>query len=350
VEEQMEKTGPLPRQRAAPAPPAAAPSSPQALLRLGWRAISRLVNGLFAHNAFETAASIAFWFFLSLVPLLVFIGWLLGRLVRAQGIDALLQPALEVAPISAEQLLRTELGRMAQSNSAPLAPVSVLGFLWTSSSGLHNLMDIIEIAVKVPRRPWWKQRAIALAWVFLGLLTVAGLGWGLVRVELSLHSSLEVPALVSSADAPAPPADQAASARPPRPGRDPAAVPPPRAPPVRGRIRQRVAGLLQGPWEKALAALATLAVGITFLAAFYRFAVEHPTGVRRHAFPGAFAAAVSWLGLSWGFGTYVSSLGNYAVYYGSVAAVAVLLIWLYLTSLTLVIGAEVNAQLEGIRE
>ena len=75
-----------------------------------------------------------------------------------------------------------------------------------------------------------------------------------------------------------------------------------------------------------------------------------PTGVRRHAFPGAFAAAISWLAVSWGFGTYVSSLGNYAVYYGSVAAVAVLLIWLYLTCLCFILGVEVNAMLERRRQ
>src|SRR5438445_7670925 len=56
------------------------------------RPIQRLVHGLLAHNAFETAASIAFWFFLSLVPLLVFVGWLLGRVVQSKGADTLLDP------------------------------------------------------------------------------------------------------------------------------------------------------------------------------------------------------------------------------------------------------------------
>ncbi len=54
--------------------------------------------------------------------------------------------------------------------------------------------------------------------------------------------------------------------------------------------------------------------------------------------------------VSWAFGNYAVSIGDYALYYGSLAAVAVLLVWLYLTSLTLVIGAEVNAQLEGLRD
>ena len=46
----------------------------------------------------------------------------------------------------------------------------------------------------------------------------------------------------------------------------------------------------------------------------------------------------------------MKTIGHYAVYYGSLATVAVILLWLYLTSLALVVGAEVNAQLEGVRE
>ena len=49
------------------------------------------------------------------------------------------------------------------------------------------------------------------------------------------------------------------------------------------------------------------------------------------------------------FEAYALSIADYALYYGSLAAVAVLLVWLYLTSLSLVLGAEMNAQLEGLR-
>jgi len=93
-----------------------------------------------------------------------------------------------------------------------------------------------------------------------------------------------------------------------------------------------------------------LVTGAAFLAGFYRYAVEHPAGVRRRVWPGAVAAIVSWLIVSSAFGNYAVSIADYALYYGSLAAVAVLLIWLYLTSLTLVVGAEVNAQLEGLRD
>jgi membrane protein len=97
------------------------------------------------------------------------------------------------------------------------------------------------------------------------------------------------------------------------------------------------------------AALSMLAVGMAFLAGFYRFAVERPPGRRRHVVPGTIAAVTCWLIVSWGFGTYVASTADYALYYGSLAAVAVLLVWLYLTSLALIVGAEVNALFEGER-
>jgi len=57
-----------------------------------------------------------------------------------------------------------------------------------------------------------------------------------------------------------------------------------------------------------------------------------------------------WLVISSVFGLYVKSLAEYAVFYGSLAAVAVLLVWLWLTSLAILVGAELNAQLEGLRD
>ena len=56
-----------------------------------------------------------------------------------------------------------------------------------------------------------------------------------------------------------------------------------------------------------------------------------------------------WLLVSYGFSVYVVSIADYTLYYGSLAAVAVLLVWLYLTSLSLVVGAAVNAQLNVAR-
>jgi len=313
-----------------------------------WRRVWRFLDVMSGHNAFEGASAIAFWFFLSLVPLLVFIGWLLGTIARSKGVDFLAQPALELVPgPAAEALIRKELERMSSGGgSASIAPISVVGFLWTSSSGLHNLMDIFEIAVKVERRPWWKQRALALAWLVLGLVAISATAWTLVQLDASMHSAERASVTAPSAE-PSAPIVRPSAAGDARDGRGRAAHEPSSG--KRGKLRQRVAKMLHTPWEQTLAGLVMLAIGTTFLAGFYRFAVEHPANVRRRAWPGAFVAVLTWLVVSWVFGAYVSSLGDYALYYGGLAAVAVILIWLYLTSLALVLGAEVNAQLEGVR-
>jgi membrane protein len=62
--------------------------------------------------------------------------------------------------------------------------------------------------------------------------------------------------------------------------------------------------------------------------------------------PGSLFAAVGWLLLTLGFGLYVANFGNYGATYGSLSAVVVLLTWLYLSAYVLLMGAELNSELE----
>src|SRR5439155_12056104 len=112
-------------------------------------------------------------------------------------VEALLGPVLDSAPDAAEAVVRHELERLAGSNVAPLAPLSVIGFLWLASSGTQGLMDVFELAVGAPRRSWWKQRAIALVWVLSALLSVALVGWSLMKVDAVLHRNDPRPAAVA---------------------------------------------------------------------------------------------------------------------------------------------------------
>jgi membrane protein len=300
--------------------------------------LGRFYNGLMDHDAFEAAASIAFWFFLSLVPLLVLVGFLVGHVARTRGVDTLVGPLLEIVPGSAEGLVRKELERLAGANAAPLAPLGVGGFLWTASSGLHALMDVFEKAVPVERRPWWKQRAIAFACVVIGLAAACAVAWVLTSVDSAFQTWDTALAPPASSTVP--------GASPPHVGEH-SPVRAAAGPRAREAIPKRVHKTL-APKEQALAAIVVLVAGMGLLAGFYRFAVEHPAKVRRRVWPGTVAALASWLIVSWAFGAYAVSIADYALYYGSLAAVAVLLVWLYLTSLSLVVGAEVNALLEKV--
>jgi membrane protein len=286
----------------------------------------RCWKGLMGGAGFQAAAAVAFWFFLSLVPLLVLAGFLIGQVARARGVDALMAPLLDFAPESAVDLIRGELERLAGA-SASIAPLGIASFMWTASSGLHNLMDIVEQAAGAPARDWWKQRALSLGCVTLVLAAVCLAAWLLVRIESASTDQPHGSATVTHAQDHAP----AGKGHP--------------APSAKHPVRH----VLRTVWHKFAAASIALGLGVALLGGFYHIAVVHPRGQRRArtVWTGTWFAVLSWVVVSWAFGTYVSQLGNYAVYYGSLAAVAVTLIWLYLTSLSLVVGAYVNAALSG---
>jgi membrane protein len=303
--------------------------------------VKDLVRGMRAHGALDSARLMAFDFFLSIVPLLVMLGYVLGRLVRRRGVEALVGPLLETMPNASADLARHEIERLAGHSSASLAPLSAATFLWLASSGIHKMMDVFEVAARATPRPWWKQRFMAVLSVLVGVAALAATSWGLVAWDDRIHQgdAVAAPALTPSSSAMPTPSPSAV----PKKGR---AVRDSRLPSSskRGYLLTRV----HSPWERVFAAGVVLVVGMLGLAVFYRFAVEHPVGIRRRAWPGTLAAIGTWLVVSWVFGTYLGSLGNYAVYYGSLAAVAVLLVWLFLTSVALLLGAEVNAMLEGV--
>lgn len=282
------------------------------------RTVRRLAEGLYFHDGLSAAPAMAFHFFLSLLPLLVVAGWVLGKIARTRAFEALIEPLFETAPSAVVSISRHELERLAAADLTG-APVALAGFFWLASSGVHGLMDAFERALSVPaRRPYWKKRALALGFVVFALVAVALVSFAAVGWE-----SMGAPRVPTSpALGPLPPELDVAG-------------------PVAVKIHARI--------DRALGMGSFFALSVCGVALFYRFAVEHPREQRRRVWPGAVLAIVLWLLISWAFGLYVGSLGQYTLYYGSLAAVAVLLVWFWLTSLALLIGAELNAQLEGTR-
>jgi membrane protein len=293
-------------------PPAAppAPAAP-AIHRRVWALTRKVLRGLFVHHAFDHAATMAFYFFLGTIPLLVFVGLLVGSVVQREGAEELAAPLYRAMPKAASDLFRNELLKIADASSTSLAPVSLVGFLWLTSNGIHNLMDVFELLVGARPRSWFRQRLIAVFWVVGSLAAIAATTWILLAINgvatgLSAH---QLPALVRGAS-----------------------------------------DFLAKGWQRFGVLLVFIAMTMVGLAIFYRTAVRHPPGVQRKVWTGTFVALLLWALVSWGFGTYVRTIAHYAVFYGSLATVAVILLWLYLTSLALVVGAEVNAILEGMRD
>lgn len=334
-----------------------------------------VLHALREHDAFSAAGAMAFQFFLSLIPLLVLAGFVVGRLVRVRGVDPVMAPVLDLLPDAASELVRRELEGMAGAGSAPVAPLSVLGFLLVASNGTHAMMNVFERAFGAHRRPWWKKRLIASAWLLGVVGTLSFATWGLSKLDRSLHAR-EV-AVASPAASPSPSerasaeraAAEHASTEHASTGHAPGRAAPSPHPTAHHAttvtpapttssfaisdhesVKPKHHGVHHTEGEKLVAFAVLILITFIALGALYRFAIEHPKGIERRVWPGAAVAIAFWFPVSYAFGAYVGSLGDYVAYYGSLAAVAVVLIWLYLTSLVLVAGGEVNALLEGVRE
>lgn len=325
------------------------------LLAFGWS----VGRSLLRHNALEFSSALAFTAFFSLVPILALLGFVLGALVRRSGTEAILGPFFEQAPEATRTVVMAGLDQLAGANASTVAPLAVLGFLWIASSGAHGSMDIMELMLAAPPRPWWRKRMLALAWI-LGFLAVAGTA-ALVIVKLTTKveeetvlvdgQTREERALAESErealpgiPIPSVPSEQAKSADKHKP---------------RDKQRKHDQLLLRrrlvfigGAASRAFTLLLVLGLSFLGLAGFYRIGVNYPKAGDRHnrrIYPGAMVSLVGFFIVSSAFGLYVSKLGRYVTYYGALATVAVLLFWLYLVAFAFLIGAEVNALLEGRR-
>jgi membrane protein len=312
------------------------------------RALVRVAQGLRYHGAFRAAPAMAFHFFLSLLPLLVFIGYVLGLVARRRGVSAVLGLLLDNLPSTTEAILKTEVSHLA--NADRLGPLAAAGFLWIASGGTHGLMDAVEMVVGAQRRAWWKQRLFAIGWVIGTLIGFGIAAFGIIEWDDVVHTTPDRPAITApaaTADSVAQDAETLSAA----PRRTAAAPTPSEAhEPHRPTPPKRARRFLKTGGERLLTMVFSLAAAVGGLCAFYRFAVTHARHVRRRVLPGAVVAVVLWIIVSWAFSLYLRTLASYTVYYGSLAAVAVLLIWLQLMSLAILVGAELNAQLEGLRD
>ncbi len=260
-----------------------------------------VARGLVTRDTLQAASAMAFDLFLAAIPMFALAGWLFARL--SQGSDAVLQSAsllMDLTPQEVRSVVWTQLG---QFSVTAVAPVALLGALWLASSAFNTLMAVLEITVAAERRPWWKRRLIALACVVVAIVSfTAG---GTLAVDL--------------AGGPA-------------------------------TLLHRVAlgnlPFLDRASHFLLLGL-VLAIFTTMLAVFFRIAVHRP-GVRRRIWPGAMLTVASSGSASLGFAYYAHHLAKFALFYGTLSAVAIVLGWLWIMCLTLLLGAELNLQLEDL--
>jgi len=260
-----------------------------------------VVRGLITRDTLQAASAMAFDLFLAAIPMLALAGWLFARM--SQGSDAVLTSTsllVDVTPSEVRTVIWNQLG---QFSVTAVAPFALLGALWLASSAFNTLMAVLEITVGATRRPWWKRRLLALACVIASI------------VLFMLSATLAV----TLAGGPST---------------------------VLRYVARGENPFLDRASHFLLLGLVLL-IAITLLSAFFRIAVIRP-GVKRRVWPGAVLTIGASGSASLAFAYYAHHLARFALFYGTLSAVAITLGWLWIMCLTLLLGAELNLQLEDL--
>lgn len=265
---------------------------------LAW--VKCLLTRLDANRALGLGAEMAFWLFLSLLPLAAVAGVVAAKL--AVGNWSIAAPVLNSLPGATRELLSAEMGRMAAWNGGEVGLSAGVMFIWLASSGVHSVFDGIEIEANATPRPWWKKRVaailscIALS-IGVALLTVlsTGLGWMWHFVGGStLFHALEFESSVF------------------------------------GQILRLVIG-----------------AGVSFglVSGLYWIALPRATRKTMPIAPGALLAIGLQLVIGFGYGLYITKAGDGGAYQAGLASIGVTLMALYLLCAVMLVGIEVNQML-----
>jgi len=271
--------------------------------RLGGLSPRQLVRRLWAEfwedEVLDRAAALAYYFLFALFPSLLFLTALVGLFPGAL-MDTFMTYISQVVPPDAASMIRKTLEQVIAGAGSGVLSFGFVLALWSASSGMASVMSALNIAYGVDDpRPWWKRRLVAI------VLTV---GYS-IFVILALAFMVFGPHLGSAAVA-----------------------------------RFGLGQLYATAWSLASIPLALLfaLVGVA-LVYYFAPAVEQEW---RWLTPGSTFTLVTWLAMSFALREYVGRFSNYNATYGSIGGVILLLLWLYLSSVVLLLGAEINSEIE----
>jgi membrane protein len=280
-----------------------------------WWLLRRAFVAAYEDNCFGIAKGAAYSGLLSLFPILTILTAVLIQANAQSVVHVIERFAQDVLPPGTEDLVLSRLRDQAHRGiSLPL--IAVIGAIWAGSGAMCSLMEGFQAAYRIPSgRPFVQQRLMAIFLLLIGAIPAVGASTLIIfgnRIEaITVHwagiSDLSTP--------------------------------------------------LEWAWRFGRWMVAFVAT--TFVTGLlYYFGPNHRPEPRNiglnprsrfvRAWPGALVATVLWMIATAGFAWYVGHLANYNLFYGSVGAVIVLLIWLYLIACISLIGCEFNAERERI--
>jgi len=268
---------------------------------LSWRELlRRTAKDTLEDDCLGLAAQLAYYFFLALFPAVLFVLAVASFFPFTHFIDDVIRTLRPIAPADVVALLETQLRRVANADSGGILTIGILGAIWSSSAAVVAIVGSLNRAYDIEEgRPWWKVRLIAIS-LTLGLALL---------VLTSFTLIVAGPAI----------AERVASTL------------------GLGTAFEWSWKILQ--WPVAFFLVST-AVGLVYY--FAPDAEQDWVWIT----PGALLGTLLWVVVSLGFKFYLANFADYNATYGAVGGVIVLLLWFYMSGLAILVGAELNAEIE----
>lgn len=259
----------------------------------------RVWKGSEEDNAFGRAAELAYYFLLALFPMLIFLTSLVGFMPSIQ--DNIIDAVAKVAPRQVVNLVRDFISDVVENRSGGLLSFGIIGTLWAASTGVAAVMSTLDAAFNAEKeRPYWKTRLVATA-LTIALSLIVAVGTSMIMFTRYISSwvarLLELGSVFTA-------------------------------------VWSVVSYLLGG-------ALLLIAVEV-----IYKFG---PNVEKRWRWisPGALFATVTFVLVSELFSLYLRLAPSYSATYGSLGAVIILMVWLYLIGLILILGGEIDSEIRA---
>jgi membrane protein len=250
------------------------------------------------------AAQLSYYFLLALFPALLFLTSLLGYFA---GEDSQLRSSLfsylsAVLPGDASKLIAETVNDVTNSSGGGKLSFGILATLWAASNGMGAISESLNAAYDLKEtRSWWKVRLIAVGLTLaLSFLIVSSLVLVLYGHDL---------------------ADTVA-------------------------VKFGLGAAFALVWKVVQWPIVLLFVLLAF-ALIYYFAPDARDQDWKWITPGAFVGVLLWLLISFAFKAYLSFFNSYSATYGSLGAVIILMLWFYFTGVAILVGGEMNSEIEN---
>ncbi len=270
-----------------------------------WYFLIRLQREMGYDDCMGMAAQIAFYTMLGLFPFLIFLLSLIGNLPLGEALQPMVLDALkEQMPLEAANFVTNTVVNLLPDRNQGLLSVGLLASLWGASMAVGVLITTINRAYNIHQR-----RNIAIQKVLSIILVLVLSGLWLSSITITIV------------------------------GKD-----------VTQKIFEflGMASETNTFWTSIRLPMA-LGLNLLALSILYYIAPEAKQKFR-WILPGAVTAAILWMGASQGFRYFLANFGQYNKTYGSLAAVVILMVWLWISGLIFLLGAEINALMKRMEE